>query len=121
MKKIILSLLVILALSAQAKNVLPTTAENAARNYIRQNKIGTQYSQLELAHTYSNGTADLIFVFNIDTTGFILVSADDRATPILGYSLEGRFQFDQLPENFKQWVESYASSIAFGIEHNAGS
>lgn len=119
MKKIVLSLLVLLALSAQAKNVLPTTAENAARNYIRQNKIGTQYSQLELAHTYSNGTADLIFVFNIDTTGFILVSADDRATPILGYSLEGRFQFDQLPENFKQWVESYASSIAFGIEHNA--
>ena len=46
-----------------------------------------------------------------DQQGFVIVSADDRTQPILGYSDQGTLDISNLPVNAKAWLESYARQV----------
>lgn len=63
-----------------------------------------------LAYTRSGDSQPLFYVFNRDA-GFVIVSADDRAPEILGYSDAGPFDVDSLPENFRYLLNSYAAEL----------
>lgn len=55
----------------------------------------------------------IYYVFNTeDSQGYVIVSADDRTDAILGYATAGRFDADEIPENVKAWMNSYAEQIA---------
>lgn len=58
------------------------------------------------------------YAFNGDQQGFVIVSGDDRAVPVLGYSLSGTFDYDRAPDNLKAWLDGYAQEIAWLQEHN---
>ena len=48
------------------------------------------------------------FVFNRGTDGgFVIVSGDDAAMPILGYTESGQFDYDQAPDGLKFLLEQY--------------
>lgn len=70
---------------------------------------GTKTS-VQLAYTKNGSLQPLYYVFN-KGTGFIIVSADDRATEILGYSDAGLFDIDNLPDNFRSWLNVYATEL----------
>lgn len=56
----------------------------------------------------------LLYVFNINQDeGFIIVSGDDRAVPILGFSFEGGYDLSLAPSNLRKWVEGYAEQIRY--------
>ncbi|MBR6171425.1 MAG: C10 family peptidase [Bacteroidaceae bacterium] len=61
------------------------------------------------------------YVFNAEgNDGFVIVSGDDRTTPILGYANNGNLDMENLPDNLKWWLESYAAQIAaLGDEQEA--
>ena len=66
------------------------------------------------------GAADY-FVFNFPGgKGFAIVAGDDRVRPVLGYSDEGSFDPDNLPENLRGWLAYYQDQITWandkGIE-----
>lgn len=63
-----------------------------------------------LAYTRSGDSQLLFYVFNRDA-GFVIVSADDRAPEILGYSDAGPFDVDSLPDNFRYLLNSYAAEL----------
>ena len=66
-------------------------------------------SNLKLSYTAMNqkGMNDL-YVFNRDgNQGFIIVAGDDLATPILGYSDKGSFNFDEAPEALQLMFKEY--------------
>lgn len=64
------------------------------------------------------GTADY-FVFNFPgNNGFAIVAGDDRVHPILGYSLEGQFNPENLPENLSAHLEYYQDQITWAEEQN---
>lgn len=53
-----------------------------------------------------------LYVFNTDgNQGFVIVSGDDRAETILGYTEQGQYDEDALPENFRWWLEMTAKEI----------
>ena len=53
------------------------------------------------------------YVFNSqDGQGFVIVSGDDRTTPVLGYADNGSFVESEMPENVKAWLQGYADQIA---------
>ncbi len=64
----------------------------------------------QLVYTKNGSTQPLYYVFNRGT-GFVIVSADDRATEILGYSDAGPFNIDSLPDNFRSWLSVYATEL----------
>jgi hypothetical protein len=67
----------------------------------------------------TNPAQALYYVFNINQQqGYVIVSANDIAVPILGYSLQGSYVHDDAPLNFKSWMSSVAEAIRRGIEQN---
>ena len=64
-------------------------------------------SQLELAYTASSRGRDAYYVFTGQAPlhqGFVIVSADERVRPVLGYSMQGQFLPDSLPSNVRWWL-----------------
>lgn len=64
----------------------------------------------------SSTSINYFYVFNVDLKGFIIVSADDIAEPILGYSIEGTFNKNEMPQNVAKWLEGYKKEISYAIE-----
>jgi hypothetical protein len=55
-----------------------------------------------------------LYFFGItDSAGFIIVSADDVAIPVLGYSYDAKICKTNLPTNFQKWIEGYKQQINF--------
>ena len=52
-----------------------------------------------------------LYDFNIEGGGYVIASADDRTLPVLGYSLTGRFDASQIPDNMRSWLQGYAEQI----------
>lgn len=62
----------------------------------------------------SLGQVNGLYVFNMnDKGGFVIVSNDERATDILGYSESGQFDPDNMPDNMRAWLQGYADEIAW--------
>ena len=109
MKKLFLwALLAVFTLPIFAKHVDVETAKTVARTFWEQN-LGKQTratfsdvaSQTEFTKFYILNTGD----------GFVIVSADDIAVPILGYSDAGNFDPQNIPVNMYEWLQGYENDI----------
>ena len=73
---------------------------------------------LRLVKTYRCATGEAAFyVFNTNT-GYVIVSADDCATPILGYSYEGPFNTEEIPVQLQDYLNSFLRQIEHGITNH---
>lgn len=56
----------------------------------------------------------LFYILNdMENNAFVIVSADERVWPILGYSTQGAFNEANQPEAFKAWMEERGKEIAY--------
>jgi phosphodiesterase/alkaline phosphatase D-like protein len=54
------------------------------------------------------------YIFNLPSDfGFVIVSAENHALPVLGYSLECRYIHTEQPPNFKNWMKGYEDQILY--------
>lgn len=74
--------------------------------------------ELQLVKTYFMGRGDAAFYVFSTASSFVIVSAQDVATPILGYSDEGPFDADAIPEQMEWWLQDYARQIQYCLEEN---
>lgn len=76
----------------------------------------------QLAYTGRRLTTGMLFnpfyVFNSPAGGFVIVSAENKAFPILGYSLSGSFDTDKIGKTEKALLRSYARDIEL-IRHDS--
>ena len=64
-------------------------------------------SDVQLVSTYrTDKSASAFYVFNTED-GFVIVSADDCETPIIGYSHEGRFDPNVVPEQMEAYLQNF--------------
>lgn len=109
----------LMALPAKAAPVDVATAQKAATNHLKMQHLTEKGEPLHWAATYRDTEQnDCFYVFNVGNRGFVLVGADDRCTPILGFSPNGIWRSEQIPDNFAYLLESYRSSISEGIRNN---
>jgi hypothetical protein len=107
-----------LIMNIEAKPVTLTDAEKVAKNfiYITINKYenGISYEQLKLSdpYTYVVDGSPVFYAFQMHP-GFVIVSADDAYTPVIGYSFEGSFDLDNAPASYKGFILNYAEEILF--------
>ena len=57
-----------------------------------------------------------VYVFTTESS-FVLMAADDCVQPILGYSLNGPFDIENMPDNKRTWIEGYSNEIQYAIAH----
>jgi len=75
-------------------------------------------SQLTLVHTTTDGDRNLMYVMNREgDEGFVILGADDCAPALIGYTDKGGYEENNLPDNFKNWMASYAQSISTAIDN----
>ncbi len=99
----------------------PITREKAMQmaNEFLQNKQGSRRlapvtSRAKLAPARRGvATAPVAYhVFNRgEGEGFIIVSGDERAPEVLGYCDKGAFDYTQLPDNMRSWMDYYEEQI----------
>lgn len=98
----------------------PVTAEQAAQKAKRFmiTKMGGVELAPALAHgaamarDYTDTAAPLLYVFNVgNDEGFIIISGEDSTPEILAYTEKGSYDYDQLPDNARWWIDNYAKQI----------
>ena len=113
MKRCILfSLLVTLIIGGlQAKPVDVETAKSLGIKFMNVN-TNVKSATASLAYTAlaDNGQA-CFYVFAMHPKGFVIVSADDRAKPILGYSTESGFS-EEIPEGLESFFNNYRAGFS---------
>ena len=108
-------ILIFAAVLAMAGNVTPEKARTLASSFFTDTRSAAKVS---LVWDGTDGltravTAPAFYVFNREGGGFVIVSGDDTATPILGFSETGSFRTDGMPENVRSWFDSYAAQINY--------
>lgn len=100
-------------LPAHADNVARSEALKQAQDFAatRGLTIQTSARQQAKAKMQDDGTA-LYFFDTEDDNGFIIVSGDDRARTILGYTTAGHYDEGQLPSNMQAWIDGYVQQIS---------
>ena len=110
---------------AQPVNI--QTAKAIAENYLAVVSKSTLKSASIKRSTF-HFTSVKVAVENKDTlcyilndtinNGFVIVSSDKRAWPILGYSTDGCFNEKKQPEAFTAWMDNQKKDIEYIIKNN---
>ena len=59
------------------------------------------------------------YVFNhADGHGFVIVAGDDAVQPILGYSTQGSFSYDDMPPALRTWLDLNERYVAVCGQRN---
>lgn len=119
-------MLIFLPLTLSSKKVDMETAYKIAANFLNA-QIKTRSCMGEIyfvwngedADTRSVGIDPAFYVFESKLGGFVIVSGDDVTKPILGYSEEGEFDVDNIPDNLRWWLSEWSNGINFLRTNNA--
>ncbi|MBO4773230.1 MAG: C10 family peptidase, partial [Bacteroidales bacterium] len=111
-KKTNLTLLAILfSISCWAQQVDFNTAKTIATNYMHQMQEN-QSATVSASHTQLHNGVAAYYIFNFENGGFVMVSADEKTTPVLAYSTRNHFEFEMRNPALKQWMQGYEECIA---------
>lgn len=120
MKRIFLTVLSLLcvAVLSFADTVSLSRATAAAREFLAAN--GTRSTQVGLTMVW-DGTdtatrtsgEPAFYVFNCDGGGFVVISAEDAARPVLAFSETGSFTTESMPDNIRAWFEGYGRQVEY--------
>ena len=125
MRKIVTLLLVMVSVGLMART--PEQAAAIASEFISHSQTNpvqrvkraaaatTTTHPVEWVYTQYqiNETTPAVYVFNaVGEQGFVLVSAEDNARAVLGYSDEGHIDAQNIPANMRAWLQMYADELA---------
>ena len=117
MRKALFLAAILLGLTATAGPVSQTEALKAASAFMQTRQAGvslkaTPASAPRLNSGSQSSGQTSFYIFNTEgDRGYVIVSGDDRTTPILGYSDEGKFDPKHIPANMQAWLENYTQQI----------
>ena len=130
-KKLISSLLVLLAVAqfhAVAEPVSVGAAQAMANGFIKSHfksmpgsLKAPAMSDIVLAYAEPSdkvAQANVYYIFNIKGGGFIIVSGEDHASPVLGYSDKGQIDVTDMPDALKYILGGYKEDIEYLLTHD---
>ncbi|MBQ6096526.1 MAG: C10 family peptidase [Bacteroidales bacterium] len=114
MRKTLFTLFFFATVFLCAQPVSVEKAYGAARQYMAllvSTSIADDIAQMPYRQ-YVNGNGYVVMnVFNIGDYGFVITGADRSFSPIVGYSFNGAFDTNRLPDNLKAWLEGYVDDV----------
>ena len=118
MKK--LTVLLICCLTSMVMTAAPVTAEQAKQaaikflNHKSSNRRTAKALNLQrrVLNAVSINERPMVYAFNVgENDGFVLVSGSDLTDEVIGYSDHGTFDEEQMPDNMRSWLRSYAKAV----------
>ena len=101
---------------ALADNISGDQALQLARQFVthRAPASGQRHAPAATQQVTPAGQVSGLYVFNVGSDGgFVIVSNDDRTTPVLGFSDSGHLDTQNIPSNMRAWLQGYADEIAW--------
>lgn len=99
--------------SSQALDVGYTfmrTGAGTRDNEVRKSAMHLVYTG-QAMDTLTHEVTDCYYVYSLQPEGFVIVAADERVEPILGYSYENDFKVDGMPGHVRGWLRNYERQI----------
>jgi hypothetical protein len=114
----IMSFILFITLNLWGKEISEEVAIIAAKNFYSQK---TNQNKLNISETHHilHQNELMIYAFNFESNGFVLVSADDRVLPIIGYSTESGFSSENIPQQLHGLIEEYKREIIFAVSQDS--
>jgi hypothetical protein len=116
MRKLRITLILLcISLAVFSAEITPQQALETARAFIQQRKGVTtkmRRAPLNITMQQTETGVQMLYAFNAEGGGYVIASGDDRTLPVLGYSLTGSIDADDMPDNMRSWLQGYADDIA---------
>jgi len=111
-KFLVASFLLLEIFTVKANPVLVNSAQKAALNFYT-GKYGVANPTLSLAYTEKDANGvPVYYVFNVNSNkGFVIVTAEDAAHPIIGYSDEGPYVVPASNNNTSYWLQNRKKEV----------
>ena len=109
-------------LSSYAQFVSMDRAKNVALSFYNENLPSVKKQSLPVkiqseSVDYEN-SVPAFYAFNINSGGFVIVSADERIKPVLGYSTEGSFSKNDISDCMEWLLKQYKEQIYEVVSQN---
>ena len=113
MRRIVtLALALALAVAVKAEFVRPDVAARYAQGVLGMKNLPQTENKGSLRSAARDGAANPeYYVFNNPDGGWIIIAADDRVNPVVGYSPDGVFRTSGMPDNLQWWMDEVADVI----------
>ena len=120
MKKFLLTITALVVLAGQmlANPVDVNTAKNLGVKFMANNVLSAK-GITDAQHVYtlsSENDVPYLYVFNYDG-GYVVMAADDRAYPVLGYCEDGVFDINNIPDGLKYFLGHYGRQIQYAVDN----
>ena len=114
------------AVAQRETHVTPAQALNVGYTFMRtgtgtrgggthSSSVSKQAMQLvytgQATDSLTDAVTDCYYVFALQPKGFVIVAADDRVEPILGYSYDNDFVVMNMPTHVRGWLGNYEQQI----------
>ena len=113
MKRIVtLALALVLAIVVRAELVRPDVAARYAQGILGMSEAPKPESSGAMRAPGRDGQSDPdYYIFNNPDGGWVIIAADDRVNPVIGYSLAGTFPVKDIPDNLRWWMDGVSQMI----------
>ena len=111
-------------LAMQADPITQQQALKKAERYLTGRKGSHKLSPINNSRKLAapkpgvSATKPAYYAFNRgEQEGFVLVAADDRIEPVLGYTDAGEFDYSDIPENMRNHIDALEKQVRYLMEH----
>ena len=114
-KSLLMLMCLAVTVTAWAESINESQARTIASRFMATHAMPSR--TLKMAHkapalSATAGTDKAAYyVFNSSERGYVIVAGDDRAPAVLGYSDQGTFDVNDIPEALQFMLEGYAAQI----------
>jgi len=117
-KLFFISLFISFSMASSAEIVSKESAQKAATHFYfeKQNQFGQSIDldDILISNIYTKKINGIPVFYAFDMNeGYVIVSAEDAYTPIIGYSYQGKFRIEDAPEHIISFFDSYAAQIEY--------
>lgn len=123
-RRLLLLFALLFSLGLSAERIPFQRAEKIAMDFFKQHSPQLMVTSLQMVYdgkqplTRSADFQPALYLFNNPKgNGFVVVSGDDTAYPILGYSFENTITQGDFPPNMKEWLEEMEKQVIFAREN----
>ncbi len=107
-----------------SKEVNLEEAKKAAKNFyyekVNQYMDGIDFSDVKIINTFvrNENNTPVYYAFDFAGGGYVIISAEDAYTPVIGYSYEGIYPSVNPEYNFSSFIQTYVDMINYARINN---
>ena len=101
-------------------NVTDDTSLLVAKNIFREFHDSQNQNNFKIKNydIISDEISPLLYIYHLDPKGFIIISAEDKAYPLIAYGFEHDFKLENMPSNLTHVIDTYKNQIVILRDSN---